>query len=348
MCYRLRKILLKDEPNDILKELIAKSLAGETTPEQESQLREWLQRDPANQRYFDSLRKVTTMVDDRFGTAEAKNLSIDVEHEWKKFLPNVQHQTDDPIVKMTESRWPGLWLKIAAGLLLLIVASLGINYLLSRNDMVQYQTAGETKTIHLPDGSTVVLNRYSKLSHHSDFSKENRNVVFSGEAFFDVKSNKNKPFIIKLKNARIEVVGTSFNVLAYDSIELAEVTVKTGVVKFSSASTAREIRIEAGNKGTYREDRDELVARVNDDINFLSWNTREIVFSETDLQTVVATLNKVYNAHIVLAADASDTCVVTVKFENQSLESVLRVLESTLNLTYSIKDNLIEISGAGC
>jgi transmembrane sensor len=339
---------LKEQPNDIVKELIAKSLAGEATPDQELQLKQWLGENSTNQRYFDDVRKVTQLVDNRYGTVHAKNLSIDVDQEWTKFLNHVGEEDSAADIVGTGSNRSSFWLRIAAGLILLVAASIGINYLLSRKEIIRYQTAGETKTIQLPDGSTVVLNRFSKLSIDEDFSNENRNVTFSGEAFFDVVPNAAKPFIIRLKNAQVEVVGTSFNVLAYDSLEEAQVTVKTGVVKLSSAKTAREIRIQAGNKGTFDESKDELISTLNNDVNVMSWHTREILFEETDLKTVVATLNKVYNANLLLAADVPDSCVVTVKFENQSLESVLRVLESTLNLTYSHKNNSIEISAAGC
>jgi transmembrane sensor len=339
---------LKEEPNDIIKELIARSLAEETTPDQEKQLKLWLQSDANNQRYFDEVQKVTQLVDQRYGTAHAKKLSVDVDQEWASFLNQVGYDGTTVDIVESTTRSSGLWVKIAAGLLLLIAATIGINYLLSRNEIVQYQTAGEIKTIQLPDGSTVVLNRFSKLSFDENYSTENRTVMFSGEAFFEVKPNTAQPFIIQLKNAQIEVVGTSFNVLAYDSLEEAEVIVKTGIVKFSSVKSKKEIKIEAGNKATFDERKDELVSNVNDDVNFMSWRTREIAFDEADLQTVIATLNKVYHANIVLSSNVPASCVVTVKFENQSLESVLLVLSSTLNLTYSKKDNSIEITGAGC
>lgn len=339
---------MKAESNDIIKELIAKSLAGETTAEQELQLQKWLQSDSENQKYYESVRKVSQLVEDRFAIKESKNIEIDLDAEWNTFINRIDHERDSVFRPEPKDTSNSLWLKIAAGLLILVTASFGINYLFSRNGVSTYQTAAEIKTITLPDGSTVTLNKYSKLTHDEDFSEENRSLSFSGEAFFDVTSNPKLPFIIKLKTAEIEVVGTSFNVLAYDSIDIAEVTVKTGVVKFSSVKTGKAVKLSAGKKGTYTEKELELVSAENTDVNFLSWSTRKISFNETDLKIIVSTLNKVYNANIILAADVSDSCVVTANFEGQPLESVLRVLESTLNLTYSVQDDSIIITGAGC
>jgi ferric-dicitrate binding protein FerR (iron transport regulator) len=92
----------------------------------------------------------------------------------------------------------------------------------------------------------------------------------------------------------------------------------------------------------------ELSSGINKDINFLSWNTRKIVFTEDDLQTVVATLNKIYHANISIATDIPASCIVTVTFDQQSLEAILNVLETTLNLTLRTSGNQIEITAAGC
>jgi ferric-dicitrate binding protein FerR (iron transport regulator) len=72
------------------------------------------------------------------------------------------------------------------------------------------------------------------------------------------------------------------------------------------------------------------------------------VFEKNDLKSVVETLNKIYQTNIVIMTDVPPTCEVTVSFDHQTLESVLHVLENTLNLTYRINGNKIEITAAGC
>ena len=86
----------------------------------------------------------------------------------------------------------------------------------------------------LPDGSVVALNSNSKLVFPKQFNGDTREVTIEGEAFFDVKPNPEKPFIINAGKAQIKVVGTSFNVSAYPETETLEVVVKTGKVQVIS------------------------------------------------------------------------------------------------------------------
>ena len=109
-----------------------------------------------------------------------------------------------------------------------------------------------------------------------------------------------------------------------------------------------EVKLSAGEKGIVSNTTEELKSEINTDINFQAWNTQKIVFEKSDLKTVVETLNKIYQVNIVIKTEVPATCEVTVSFDHQTLESVLRVLESTLNLTYKVNGNQIEITSAGC
>jgi ferric-dicitrate binding protein FerR (iron transport regulator) len=173
-------------------------------------------------------------------------------------------------------------------------------------------------------------------------------VILKGEAFFEVAHDANKAFVIQVNGANVEVLGTSFNVQGYESRTAIEVTVQTGVVKFSVPELQQEVKLVAGQQGVYSKGNQQLTSAPNADLNFLSWNTRKLVFMENDLRTVVETLNKTYQAEIVLATDIPGSCVVTVTFDQQTLEAVLHVLETTLNLTYRKTGNRIEIIRAGC
>jgi transmembrane sensor len=107
----------------------------------------------------------------------------------------------------------------------------------------------------LPDGSVVALNSNSKLVFPKQFKGDTREVTIEGEAFFDVKPNAEKPFIINAGNAQVKVVGTSFNVCAYPETETVEVVVETGKVQVISKNnelTARlnEVFLVPGEKGT--------------------------------------------------------------------------------------------------
>ena len=102
----------------------------------------------------------------------------------------------------------------------------------------------------MPDGSTIFLNRNSEFSYRSNFGDRSRNVILTGEAFFEIAPDASKPFIIDAGNARVRVVGTSFNVITSNSESAVEVFVKTGKVMLSSNSGSESIALDPGYIGT--------------------------------------------------------------------------------------------------
>jgi ferric-dicitrate binding protein FerR (iron transport regulator) len=340
---------VKDENDDSVKELITRYLSGETSGLEEKWLMEWVASSPENERLFLDLKKVADWSDAHFSDTHKIQSRIDVNQEWNRFIKNIEKQKEvRPVGKLSDFNTTGFWLRIAASFFVLAVTGGLIYSLLKDDEMTIYQTSESTFKIDLPDGTKVTLNRSSELSYDTDFGAQNRIVNLKGEAFFDVVMDPQKPFIIRAKEAELEVIGTSFTVQAYENIKNIEVIVATGKVKLSVPDLKKEIFLTAGQKGTYIRDRKEMTNTLNQDINFQSWNTRKIIFNETDLLTVIETLNRTYHANITSAADIPTACVVTVTFDQQTLEAVLKVLETTLNLTYNRNGNQIEITDAGC
>lgn len=327
--------------NDILNELITKHLVGETSPEEQKELSSWINESPENLRHYNELKKTFDLAESHFSPTDFADLNIDVEQEWDYFKEKVGEKKSRHLAPVQ------LWLRIAATILLL-VATGGIVYYYTASTTTVYQTAANKETVILPDGSTVTLNRDTRLSYDRTFGDDSRTVRLHGEAFFEVGADADKPFIILTGETLVRVVGTSFNVNAYDSMDVVEVVVQTGVVSFQETASEAKVQLVAGDKGIYSKAKDALATVVNDDVNFLSWNTKRMVFVRDDLRTVIETLEKTYQVHVKVSTEIPEACIVTVTFENQSLESVLKVLENTLNLKYTINGNDIEITEAGC
>ncbi len=339
---------MKDDFNDSVKELITKYLADEASSEEARVLRDWIAQTPENERQYLAYKKVFELSQQHYARKTEDTHTVDIDQEWSHFMNNVREKETEAKTRSLEKPSYSSWYKLAAAVLLFAVSGWIITrFITAGNDMV-YQTASRTMTVKLPDGSQVILNRNSELSYSSSFGDADRTVLLKGEAFFDVTPNPQKPFVIQVNDAQVEVVGTSFNVLAYDSMSEVEVVVQSGVVKLSGRDHKTEVKLKAGDKGIYSRRTQKLRSGVNEDVNFQSWNTQKIVFTENDLRTVVATLNKTYHANISIAADIPASCVVTVTFDKQSLEAVLHVLETTLNLTLRTSGNRIEITAAGC
>ena len=328
-------------------ELITKHLSGEASVEETKQVEAWVALRPENELHYQKIKKVFEMGTAHYQKVNSSDLNIDVNREWNRFVSTVSKK-ETRVRSIISPGYSSNWIRIAATLLLLIASGLMINYFISKNQEVQFLTSENSLTVPLPDGSKVILNKNSSLTYAPSFGETNRKVTLKGEAFFEVERNPQKPFIISVNKTEIEVLGTSFNVQGYDELAAVEVIVATGVVKFSAPEKKLEVTLHAGEKGVYSLATQQMNSSVNEDINFLSWNTQKMVFEGKDLRSVIATLNKTYQANISLATEISPSCIVTVSFDHQTLESVLNVLKTTLNLTYKINGNRIEIVSAGC
>ncbi|MTI41180.1 FecR family protein [Fulvivirga lutimaris] len=331
---------MKEEQNDI-EQLIAKSLAGETTAAEEEQLTSWLKEDPANQETFEKSKKVVALTKNH---SSEEALDIDVNAEWSKFKSKVEGQTKT--VEMGSSSG-SVWYKIAATFLILLVSGAILYFSLLRNDETIYQTADSAEVFTLPDNSTITLNKNSTLAYNKDFGATDRKVKLTGEAFFEITPNKKKPFIIDTEETRVQVLGTSFNINAIDS-DKTEVTVATGLVSMTALETKASVKLSPGDKGVLLHSRNELTSSSNDDINFMAWKTKTITFENTDLAEVVSTLNHVYNIKLNMVEGVGTNCKVSVTFDHQTLDAVLNVLESTLELEVVRDEDQINITNAGC
>lgn len=326
--------------NDI-DELITRSLTGEITPEEDQQLAAWLAQSKDNSDYFQKLKKATALAN-QYYQKKASLPQINLDQEWSQFLNQVGEDKSGRVRHLQ----PSMWLRIAASLLLVVASGFIINYVITSRQTIVVETAAAMQEVTLSDGSQITLNHNSKLTYPPSFYETNRSVTLQGEAFFEIVRNDAKPFTISINETKVEVVGTSFNIRGYPSTEKVEVVVATGIVKFSAKG--QQITLQAGDKGVYSSTQKTLVNQTNSDINFMAWKTRKIIFQEAGLLEVIETLNKVYQANITLAAPVSDTCLVTVSFDQQTLDAVLNVLKTTLNLEYRIQNGQIEITHAGC
>ncbi|MGE0772717.1 MAG: FecR domain-containing protein [Cyclobacteriaceae bacterium] len=327
--------------DDKIKQLVARDLTGQASAEEQRQLQEWMSADAKNREFYDSWKRLYDLSKD----SHAPEPDVNVEAEWQQFLERIDEKK---IVRFRTpaSRWSTL-VRAAAGLALLFAITFLLNYFLFSERETVFQTADATETIWLPDSTQITLNRNSSLSFKG-YGKINRSVNLSGEAFFDVKPNAHKPFMVMTGGASITVVGTSFNVRAEASSPTVEVVVATGVVRLASAQNANEVQLSAGDKGIFSKADQQVQFASNTDINYNAWKTRKLIFDGSTLSDAIETINQVYGAHVTIASNVSSACEVTVTFEQQTLDAILNVLQSTLSLQYERSGDRIQIVSAEC
>lgn len=323
-------------------ELITRYLAGETTPGEEKRLFAWIDEKPENANRFEKIRKVFELATAHLQTPAP---DIDVDAEWGVFLESLQNKKVRRLAPNDALRPVPAWLKMAAAILVVVVSGVIVNYF--RASDKRFESGSDILALTLPDSSSVTLNRYSSLEYAGSFGDRERAVTLNGQAFFQVKPDQNRRFVINTGEGTVEVVGTSFVVSAYDSASTVEVIVETGTVVFNVPS-AGSVKLNAGNMATFEKGTSVLATRVNDDPNFRAWETGRLVFVNTPLSRVVETLNRTFNARISLSGTAAAGCAVTVTFDHQTLDAVLHVLESTLDIEIRRDGDSIQITAEGC
>lgn len=197
--------------------------------------------------------------------------------------------------------------------------------------------------IDLPDGSKVFLNRNSQLSYRENFGKNKRDVKLTGEAYFEISPDADRPFIIDAGKASVKVVGTSFNVITNNSESAVEVFVVSGKVILSDKSGSQSVALEPGYIGIMDSKKSEK--SLNDNPNYRSWNTGLLVYSGQKLDVVFKDLKRVYNMDIV----ADDPAILDNPWsspidDNETRETIIRLICTSFNLSYTKDGNVYHLS----
>lgn len=221
---------------------------------------------------------------------------------------------------------------IVAAVLLVSGYTFYFNPSATKNQMQVSANEQIVNTFALPDGTLVSLNSNTRINYPEKFNGNTREVTIEGEAFFEVKPDKTKPFIIHAGKAQIKVLGTSFSVSAYPATKQVEVIVETGRVQVTNKITetaTNELILVPGDKGTLVYASNSLQKTTNQDPNFIAWKTRNLTFKATSLSEVISNLEKVYKVNISLADPKLNELLLTAQFNNYSLDFILKVIEST-------------------
>lgn len=324
-------------------EKLIKYLSGELSQGEVNEVEGWLE-DPENKKEFG---KIKQLWDSSQALASAELFHAD--KNWMK----MKQRMDTLRKKSGKEKNLQLFRYAIAASLIFLIGIAGFFYFQNNRTgkLVQY-TAGsqkQEKPVQLPDGTLVYLNHNTNLSYNNDFNKNTRTVTLSGEAFFDVAKNASIPFIIRTASAEIKVVGTSFNVMAYAFSDSVQVLVQSGVVEmYSKIDKVSKVLLTVGNEGTYVKSDQKLVTRKSFDTNMLAWKTQKLDFRNADLPYVVGALEHAFGKKIQLQGGTLKNCRLTVDFNNQSLETIFKVIKETINITVINQGDVYIVSGPGC
>lgn len=360
--------------------LMSRALSGEATAEEHKELSVLVQQSTEVQQQYELLTRM-------WHHEEELEVTDDVTHQEQQEVQRIversrletaatndifndaQEESDTkPVYRLRP-------LSIAATVLLAIVAIW--LYVKKEHKKVlvpeQVQTLASQKGSRLrnllPDGTVVWLNAGSKLTYGSDFNRQTREVVLEGEAYFNVKRNTGKPFIVHTGGVNIKVLGTVFNVKSYQADADVETTLLHGSVEVTGpkgSNGEKPIILKPLQKLTIHKQvtnthdaaakkaasvvsvkpyaLELLDSTIHDDQRFeIAWLYNRLEFRGDDFATLASKIERWYNVSIVFENNAVKQLKFNGSFENETVEQALEALKEVSSFSYTIKDNKVTI-----
>ena len=298
--------------------IIARVLSGESSSDDILSLSEWLNENEKNRDEFRRLKNYWD-ADVAFKHSVAPAFSAD------KLQQKINVQR-----RQTARRqlWRNAIPLIAAACLLFIFST--ALFLYNTNDRISEHytllTDEHTSNFTMEDGTIITLNKNSRLSYSDKYGKDSRNVKLEGEAYFEVESDKEHPFIVKTKQLTVEATGTAFNVNAYAPDHVAAVTLVKGKVTVT-LDQKKTISLSPGEKIDYNLATSLYNVNKTNTYKWCSWKDGVLIFRDDPLEYVFKRLGQTYNVEFILKDAELGKYSYKATFEGESLNEILRLLE---------------------
>lgn len=338
--------------------LVTKKLAGEASPQELQELDALLQAD-------EHLRERYTILQQYFAE-NAQRSSSNAEQALQRTLGRIRLQPAAAAATTPVKKRSALLrsMYIGTGVAAAVVLLLGVSWLFRQQQPVRQlaETAADTTTwqnrqngkatkaiLELTDGSKIWLNADSKLTYPEVFTGASREVYLEGEAFFEVANNVARPFIIHLHKGTIKVLGTSFNIRAYEN-EPVQTSVTTGKVafipKYDGVSNKKPdtILITPDVKVSFTQQTGNVVKETTTSADDKAWTEGRLVFRNATLESISMELERTFGKKVQFNAEAPKQYRLTGSFEHNSLPEIMFYLARSRSFHYEITDSTLLIN----
>lgn len=184
----------------------------------------------------------------------------------------------------------------------------------------------------MPDGTVVTLNAATEIKYPNLFAGDIRLVEIDGEAFFEVMPDKDKEFIVRTSTADVKVLGTSFNIKAYNEDENLVLTVQIGKVQVDIPDAS--MKFLANEQLVYNKTNKEYLKRGENSERATAWIQGKLYFNRTPIHSVAQKLMRIYNCNIEFSPGGVYDDYIYGDHDNESLESVLKSIEYSTGIKY--------------
>lgn len=322
-------------------------LNGELSPHDEEEVEIWVAQAEENRHRLEQIYYTSHLANSFEAYEEA-----DTEAALRKFRSSVDSEKMGSLQRITVSNPHRSWWKrygyVAAAFLSGLMLASGI-WLATMSGSSVYEVSTLPKQrarVILPDGTAVWLNSSTELTYKGGSLFGEREAYLKGEAYFEVKKNTLRPFVVNARGVRTKVLGTKFNVRARSSEKQVVTTLFQGSVQMYGHPEEKEgtvltpgqtfsIDVESGRSGVYAFNRPQEV---------LLWIKGELRFTDEQLGNIMDCLSKVYNVNIDFADSSLKNKRFTCLFKtDNSLEEVLNTLSLTHHFGYELTDEGVQI-----
>lgn len=309
---------------DIVEELLPRYCEGNVSAEEKEKVEDWIRQSEEHYKIARQIQLIylasdTISIMDRVNTDNA--------------LDKV-----DGRIRRSQLKMLFIWGQRVAAILFipLLVAYLLQVLIPEKRDirMLAVRTnPGMTTSLTLPDGTKVNLNSESSLVYPETFEGDFRSVQLEGEAFFDVVKNPEKRFVVTTPyNARVEVLGTSFNMEAFEGDSIVSTTLINGKVAFISRSG--QVNMKPGEKLVYNIQTNRSIIHQTSGEAEISWKDGMIIFKKTPFDEALRMLTKRFNVDFVVSNNKYVKDFYTGSFTNHRLEQILDIFNASSGIKW--------------
>jgi len=301
----------------MMDDLIVKYLAGETDTHENDKVNDWLASSDENRRHFEQMTWVWEQSDT--GT----EATIPIDEAWSRFniLKEKQHKT--------ERKDRGIsWYYAAAAM---VVVAIGAWYwfsISSNYKSVLLESGAEVTAVTLPDGSNVTLNANSSLQYPSNFNSEAREVTLVGEGYFVIVSDSDHPFIVKLDDVRITVLGTAFNARSRNN--KTRIDVESGRVQVEKDLSSA--MLTSGESLTINADSISFDPITASNRLYQHYRLNAFICEDTPLGELFEVLSDAYGVQIQVADPAIYDLRISATFSDEPISVIMDIIAETFNI----------------
>ncbi|HZL11728.1 MAG TPA: FecR domain-containing protein [Prolixibacteraceae bacterium] len=198
-----------------------------------------------------------------------------------------------------------------------------------------YTKPGTRTKIELPDGTQVWLNDGTTFRYPEQFTSNKREVFVDGEAYFEVKSNPENPFVVNNSMMNTVVTGTHFNINAYSADSYFEATLMAG--KISLKKNNQTLRMNPGEQVQYDTQLEKISQRIVDPTNASAWIEGKLIFNDEKLSTAIKKLARWYNVEIIVSEPKLNDYLLTGTIHDEKLDQTLRLISLALPVKFEFK-----------